>query len=89
MSGLSRLADVGQRTVVAGLIGATLFLGYSTFNQSVTLVERRQKLNARLRELEEQGVVPEGTSDGKVKGLKLDMKTMEVSFNDEVLDSKK
>mmetsp|Transcript_2186 Transcript_2186/g.5039 ORF Transcript_2186/g.5039 Transcript_2186/m.5039 type:complete len:94 (-) Transcript_2186:517-798(-) len=88
MSGLGRAADVVQRTLVAGLIGATGFLAYTSINQTVTLAERRKALESKLRELEEQGVVPEGTAAGKVKGIKLDMQTMQVTYNDEVVDIK-
>eukprot|EP00924_Labyrinthula_sp_SR-Ha-C_P008505 snap_masked-scaffold_32-processed-gene-2.17-mRNA-1 protein AED:0.03 eAED:0.03 QI:0/-1/0/1/-1/1/1/0/86 len=56
---MSTLLNVGQKIIAGGLIGFTLFLSGSAITQSVTLVQRRSKLNGRYKELVENGVLPE------------------------------
>jgi len=70
----SRVLDFAQKVVVTGLIGGTGFLLYTNVNQAMTLVERRKRFEAELKELEERGEVPEGASEGKVKGFRYEKK---------------
>ena len=53
-SGASKVANVAQRVVVGGLISLTLFMGYTSINQGRSLTERRHKLNAEYKKMQEE-----------------------------------
>lgn len=79
---LRTAANVAQRGAVVGLIAGTGFLIYSSAQQARHLQIRRARYEAKLKELEEQGEVPEGASEGKAKGFKYDRSKLDVESLD-------
>ncbi len=63
---LSRAADATQHAVVLGLVLGTGVGLYTVVQQGRSLVERRQALDKRLKEMEARGEVPAGASEGKL-----------------------